>query len=286
MNLGPDGFKVDTNVLGINATYGLIQAQNIQCSALQGITVAPTANPLTTLASLSVQGNTVSSTTREFQVAFGLTNKTGKGLTGGKQDRVTLYLGHDMVAGCGDGWALNTVTTINVGANTSANAQGYELDFNNLLQHYGETLQGAGLAAPIAVGLSVTGASSKRSTSALLVAGPGTEIWNRGITFANASVKQATFQDLTNSATSIEILGTHTTGIDLSGASCTTSIKGFNFSVSGTGRTTVYQLNVSTPNVPANASAAGTKGDIAYDSAYIYTCVAANTWRRAATATW
>ena len=39
-------------------------------------------------------------------------------------------------------------------------------------------------------------------------------------------------------------------------------------------------------DVPASASATGTAGQIAYDSSYIYICVATNTWMRAALATW
>lgn len=38
--------------------------------------------------------------------------------------------------------------------------------------------------------------------------------------------------------------------------------------------------------VPASAAATGTAGMIAYDSSFIYICVAANTWRRVAIATW
>ena len=37
---------------------------------------------------------------------------------------------------------------------------------------------------------------------------------------------------------------------------------------------------------PANASAAGNAGEIAWDSSYIYVCTATNTWKRAAIATW
>ena len=37
---------------------------------------------------------------------------------------------------------------------------------------------------------------------------------------------------------------------------------------------------------PASAAEACNTGEIAFDAAYVYTCVAANTWRRAATASW
>lgn len=37
---------------------------------------------------------------------------------------------------------------------------------------------------------------------------------------------------------------------------------------------------------PASASATGTVGEVRFDANYIYRCVATNTWRRAALATW
>jgi hypothetical protein len=38
--------------------------------------------------------------------------------------------------------------------------------------------------------------------------------------------------------------------------------------------------------VPANSTATGVKGEIAFDSSYIYYCVATNTWKRTALSTW
>lgn len=54
---------------------------------------------------------------------------------------------------------------------------------------------------------------------------------------------------------------------------------GWQFAVVGTD----YMQLVS---APASATASGTAGQIAYDSEYIYVCVAANTWVRAALSTW
>jgi len=45
-------------------------------------------------------------------------------------------------------------------------------------------------------------------------------------------------------------------------------------------------LNVAWAAVPATATAAGTAGQRAYDANYIYICVATNTWKRVAIATW
>jgi hypothetical protein len=46
------------------------------------------------------------------------------------------------------------------------------------------------------------------------------------------------------------------------------------------------RVNVATSKTPATAAATGTTGDICWDSGFVYVCVAANTWKRAALATW
>ncbi len=184
------------------------------------VTINPIANPsIPTLATLGAQATTGSDTTREFLGVFGLTIQNGASATGGNQDKVALYAGANMVAGSGDGWAINSVTTIASDAPVTCNAQGYELDFNNLNAHRGDAAAGAGLASPVAYGFSVTGAGSFRSTAAFLISGPGTGIWNRGIVIANTSVVQASFQDLSNATTSLEVFGSHTYGFDAQDAS-------------------------------------------------------------------
>lgn len=45
-------------------------------------------------------------------------------------------------------------------------------------------------------------------------------------------------------------------------------------------------LRVLAPAAPASAGATGSAGEIAWDSNYLYVCVAANTWKRAALSTW
>ena len=45
-------------------------------------------------------------------------------------------------------------------------------------------------------------------------------------------------------------------------------------------------IQINTSKTPSSASATGTTGQVAWDSNYIYTCVATNTWKRAAIATW
>lgn len=44
------------------------------------------------------------------------------------------------------------------------------------------------------------------------------------------------------------------------------------------------QIALSTP--PATATSTGIKGQLAYDTDYLYICVAANTWKRSALTTW
>lgn len=52
------------------------------------------------------------------------------------------------------------------------------------------------------------------------------------------------------------------------------------------GKATVGSFNISSSSTPASTFDTGSPGDIAWDSNYVYVCVAANTWKRAALATW
>ena len=45
-------------------------------------------------------------------------------------------------------------------------------------------------------------------------------------------------------------------------------------------------INLSTANTPASATATGTTGDIRWDADYVYVCVATDTWKRAELLTW
>lgn len=45
-------------------------------------------------------------------------------------------------------------------------------------------------------------------------------------------------------------------------------------------------INIPVTRTPASAGAPGTAGDICWDSNYIYVCVATDTWKRTAIATW
>lgn len=45
-------------------------------------------------------------------------------------------------------------------------------------------------------------------------------------------------------------------------------------------------LRVTTSKTPAAAASPGSQGDIAWDSNYLYVCVASNSWKRVAIAAW
>jgi hypothetical protein len=120
----------------------------------------------------------------------------------------------DMYANAGDGWALNTVTTINSSAPSDCNAFGYELDFNNMQSHRDNYGTGG------VYGLGITGASAYRGTAAMLISGFGT-IWQRGI--AIGAVNNNSIEDTSNSNTCWAMFGTHTYGIDLASGVYTSS---------------------------------------------------------------
>lgn len=44
--------------------------------------------------------------------------------------------------------------------------------------------------------------------------------------------------------------------------------------------------SVTGPTTPASAGATGTTGTVVWDAGFIYVCVATNTWKRIAIATW
>lgn len=61
----------------------------------------------------------------------------------------------------------------------------------------------------------------------------------------------------------------------VTGASCTFS-----------GQAVAGQLRVTAPVVPSATGDVGTAGEIVWDSSNIYVCVATNSWKRVAIATW
>lgn len=45
-------------------------------------------------------------------------------------------------------------------------------------------------------------------------------------------------------------------------------------------------VRIQTPRTPASATATGNQGDVCWDANYVYVCVSANTWKRAALGSW
>jgi hypothetical protein len=169
------------------------------------------------MTTLNIEGTTAQPHTREFLVNLGLvSNKGGTAESTPYRDKVALYASTEAHNGTGDVWAINPLVTQMPGSG-KYDAQGIELDFNNNNDHRGEADAGAGLAPPVSYGLSITGASAKRSTAAMLVCGAPKQ-WNRGIVFANNAIAQSTFQDLTNPQKSIDIRGNPTYGVYQSSA--------------------------------------------------------------------
>ena len=183
-------------------------------AALLAVPLSPIGNTPQTLSALALQGETGADDEREFLVSFGLLSSRGNhSRPTPYHDKVTLYASIVGAPGTGDIWAFNPLVTQSEGSG-AYDAQGIELDFNNENAHRGEEDAGSGLAPPVSYGLSISGAAPFRSTSAILVSGPGSNaIWNRGITFANDCIAQSSFQDLGSPAKSIDIRGAAGYGI-------------------------------------------------------------------------
>jgi hypothetical protein len=202
------GASTKTAALGMLFAAGTLNAN-------PSVSHAPVGNPPTTLGSLVMSGTTQSASLREFFVSLGLISSTGAGVTA--SDKVTLYAAVDGFAGSGDIWSINTVTTMESTFPANQNAQGYELDFNNMQGLRGGTSGIGGMAAPVATGLSISGASSFTSTTAITIVG-GAGQWNRGVTIAPAVV-QAAFADYSSAYYGIQMQANHSQyGIDMQGS--------------------------------------------------------------------
>ena len=97
-------------------------------------------------------------------------------------------------------------------------AIGQEVTVVNSVGDRGETSGSGGLATPVSYGVAITAPAGYRNTAAILVTGPGSAVFNRGIAFSGGSINQATFQDLTSAPISVEVQGAHTYGVDMASA--------------------------------------------------------------------
>jgi hypothetical protein len=98
---------------------------------------------------------------------------------------------------------------------------------------------------------------------------------------ANSAVA-ATFTNVTASGTStLTTVDINAGNIDGTNIGSTTPGAGTFSALATTGD----HIRIDTSQTPASSSASGTTGEIAYDSDYIYVCVATNTWKRVALST-
>ncbi len=201
------GTGTSTHVAYWNGATGIAGDASYLFGPTFGLTVAPTANTASTFSGLSLQQTTKATSTRQFLLNLGVA------ATQGTADVVGLYVGVNKTGGTADVWSLNSVLTQASGSGTN-NAQGYEVDVNNLDDHRGDADAGTGLSSPVTYGLSLSGASVFRKTAALLIS-ENAGMWNRGIVIANNSISAtgSSFQDLSNPAKSIDIRGTPTYGV-------------------------------------------------------------------------
>lgn len=140
-------------------------------------------------------------------------------------------------AGSGDCWGANFIASANSGLGNTANVTGLEVDVNNGNQNYGESGFRYNAAGPpnqygltIATSSANNGTSGFRSSAGLYISalngpsGLGNGPWNRGIAIDSNSVAQHSIEDASSSTISYFVTGTHTTGLDLTGATLTQSM--------------------------------------------------------------
>ena len=77
-----------------------------------------------------------------------------------------------------------------------------------------------------------------------------------------------------------------TYGLDVAGTLRTTGAVSLGGATTVGGTLTASSLRVTSSYTPATSSSTGVAGQIAWDSGYVYICVATNTWKRAAITTW
>ena len=210
-------WDADGNLIG-SATAGPgTSLGNLTIEGDQSILATPVGNAVDTYSSFVLTGTTAHANEREFLASIGFVSNIGEAASSPERDKVALYVGMVAEEDTGDVWAFNTVTTLSAGGVTDYNAFGYELDFNNLNAHRGDTNGAGGLAAPVSYGLAISGVATHRNTSAVLLSGT-TNMWNRGITAFN--VVEATLQDFTEADAVIQGFGDYgVAAIDLSNLS-------------------------------------------------------------------
>jgi hypothetical protein len=128
-----------------------------------------------------------------------------------------------------------------------------------------------------------TAATLSHQTSAIPTAGIGTRLDFVCETAASNTEIGARIQAITTNVGS----GTEAFNLQVllmaAGAAATTVAT---FNSNGNFGVTGNTINLPNTRTPASAGAPGTKGDICWDTSYIYVCVATDTWERVAISTW
>jgi hypothetical protein len=156
----------------------------------QSISISPVTNPIPTLSSLNVTGQTASGGTREFLVNIGLISSSGAPpQAGGVNDKVALFSGLDAHAGTSDVWSIYTGVAQTAGSG-DYHCHGYEADINNFNVDRGNSGNlNVDFGGKITNGISITGAGTKSCTTGMLVSsqsGHANAQWNRGISLVGS----------------------------------------------------------------------------------------------------
>lgn len=107
-------------------------------------------------------------------------------------------------------------------------------------------------------------------------------------TISNVGGTVALFSYTASAVNYLSLTGAVTTAGPILAATGTDTNISLNLTPKGTGVVIVNSdtVRITTAKTPASAAATGTTGDVCWDSSYVYVCVATDTWKRAAIATW
>lgn len=161
--------------------------------------------------------------------------------------------------------APNTMTRTTVIGNTSGSTA--KLNFTGTTTVYNETIAERVVYGDASNNVTLAGTLTVPGTVTLAV---GATITTGGLTVSNGNV--------TIAAGSLTVIGgaiTGSAGLAITGGGA----------IAGGLSITSGSLVLTVGGAPATAASAGTAGQIAWDASFLYVCVAANTWKRVAIAT-
>lgn len=215
---------------------------NIAVSGMPGITQSWAG--ASNLVSLDADITAASASANEAAALIRMTSSLG-----GTAGVYKIALGTEMTmdAGSGAGYALNSVLTINSGVGAFT---GYalETDCNNFNEDYPLPNQEGYLGVMANCHAIASGSSTFPGSAAIQVGAltPTTFAWHAGLYFLGANLlKDYTIYDGTNSTTSYDDIGEHTTGICTCGTYSVSAIQGTGYAINGAGVSSFAQVLVS-----------------------------------------